>query len=145
MASIEALIADWNEQDDTVIGSRQMKGTVLAALVLSQVAVGDVDAAAKTLVLAAEQGRASDDMPVVSQIAVASACLAEGSGDADLAARRMGAADSIRGTADAMNRDSRRLIAQLREQLGDEAYERAYAEGLALERDEALALTLGPA
>jgi hypothetical protein len=81
-------------------------------------------------------------MPVVSQVAVTSACLAFALGDHVLAARRLGAADSIRGVVDALNRDAQQLATMLRERLGSEAYEHAYADGLALERDEAIGLTL---
>ena len=142
VAALERLVAEWEMFDDQMIGSRQMKASILAALALSQSAAGDLEAAEGTLRESAVHARASDDMPVVSQVAVASACLAGASGDFVLAARRLGAADSIRGVADAMNRDARELTVQLREQLDDEAYDEAYADGLALERDEAIALTL---
>lgn len=141
--SIESLIDEWDNPEDQIIGSRQMKATVLAALVMAKAAAGDLEGAAQSLADAAVHGRASDDMPVVSHVAVASAVLAGAAGDFELAARRMGAADSIRGVVDAMHRDARELIAMLREQMGDKAYERAYTDGLALERDEAMALTLG--
>ncbi|WP_344770306.1 BTAD domain-containing putative transcriptional regulator [Aeromicrobium panaciterrae] len=145
VAAIESLIGEWDDPDDQIIGSRQMKATVIAALVLAKTAAGDLGGAASSLAEAAVHGRASDDMPVVSHVAVASAVLAGATGDLELAARRMGAADSIRGVVDAMHRDARELIVMLREQMGDVAYERAYAEGLALEQDEAIGLTLGPA
>jgi predicted ATPase/DNA-binding SARP family transcriptional activator len=142
--SVEALqeLLKWEMFDDTMIGSRQMKASVLAALALSQVAAGDLTEAQATLREAAVNARASDDMPVVSQVAVASACLAGSTGDLVLAARRLGAADSIRGVVDALNRDAQQLATLLRERMGSEAYEHAYADGLALERDEAINLTL---
>jgi hypothetical protein len=140
--ALKTLIAEWAMFDDTMIGSRQMKAAVLASLVQSLVEAGDVEEAESTLRESAVHGRASDDMPIVAQVAVASACLAGAEGDLVLAARRLGAADSIRGVVDAMNREARELGASLREQMGPEAYEEAYADGLALERDEAIALTL---
>lgn len=140
--ALEALVGEWVMFEDQMIGSRQMKASVLAALALSQVATGDLDGAEATLGESAVHARASEDMPIVSQVAVAAACLAGASGDLELAARRLGAADSIRGVADASNRDAQQLITSLREQIGAKAYERAYAEGLALERDEAIGLTL---
>jgi predicted ATPase/DNA-binding SARP family transcriptional activator len=139
---LQVLVGEWDQFDDQMIGSRQMKAMVLAVLAIAQVATGDLAGAEASLAEAAVHGRASDDMPVVSQVAVASACLAAAQGELIIAARRLGAADSIRGVADAMNRDAQELIASLREQLGSEDYERAYADGLALERDEAIALTL---
>jgi predicted ATPase/DNA-binding SARP family transcriptional activator len=140
--ALKTLIAEWAMFDDTMIGSRQMKAAVLSSLVQSLVAAGDLEEAESTLREAAVHGRASDDMPIVSQVAVASACLASASGDPVLAARRLGAADSIRGVVDAMNRDATELSAKLRDQLGSEAYEQAYVDGLALGRDEAIRLTL---
>lgn len=142
VAALEGLIGEWEMYDDAMIGSRQMKASILAALVLSQIAGGDLEGARATLVQSAVHGRASDDMPIVSHVAVASACLADAMGDPVLAARRLGAADSIRGVADALNRDAQELMSRLREQLGTEAYEHAYADGLALERDEAIKLAL---
>jgi predicted ATPase/DNA-binding SARP family transcriptional activator len=140
--ALEALVREWEEFEDSMIGSRQMKASVLGALVMSKVAAGDLAGAEQTLRLAAEQGRASDDMPIVSHVAVASACLAGAAGDFNLAARRLGAADSIRGVVDKMNREAQTLAEMLRGQLGSEAYEQAYVDGLALERDEAIRLTL---
>ncbi|MCW2751493.1 MAG: AfsR family transcriptional regulator [Aeromicrobium sp.] len=142
--SVEALqnLLEWEMFDDTMIGSKQMKASVLAALSLSQVAAGDLEGAKVTLAESAINARASEDMPVVSQVAVTSACLAFALGDHVLAARRLGAADSIRGVVDALNRDAQKLATRLREQLGSDAFEHAYADGLALERDEAIGLTL---
>lgn len=140
--TIESLIDEWDNAEDQIIGSRQMKATVLASLVMSKAAANDLDGATETLALAAEHGRASNDMPVISHVAVAAAVLADALGDPVLAARRLGASEKLRGAADPTHRDARELISRLREQLGDAAYERAYADGLALERDEAMALTL---
>ena len=42
--ALEALVGEWAMYDDTMIGSRQMKAAILAALVLSQIAAGDLEA-----------------------------------------------------------------------------------------------------
>lgn len=120
--------------------SGHMHATMNAGVAVSQADLGDLDAAAATLVLAAEAGLSTKDMPVVAQVAVASAYVTGRSGDAELAARRLGAADRIRGQADLMNGDARTLATELRHDLGDAAYERLFAEGLDLDQDAAIAL-----
>jgi hypothetical protein len=81
-------------------------------------------------------------MPVVSQVASASAVLAHLDGDDERAARVLGASESIRGRADRMNSDVRRLIDDLRTSLGSERFEALHAEGRSLVRDEAIALAI---
>jgi hypothetical protein len=79
-------------------------------------------------------------MPIVSGVAVAAAWLARAQGDPELAARRLGAADNIRGRTDLSNRDDRELSARLRAELGDDVFESERARGEGLDRAEALAL-----
>ena len=82
-------------------------------------------------------------MPIVASIAVAAACVSASTGDIELAARRLGAADRIRGQVDLMNRDAKTLAKKLREVLGAEAFEARFAEGHDLDQAGAIALLIG--
>lgn len=79
-------------------------------------------------------------MPIVSHVASSAAILAHLEGDSERAARVLGASEAIRGRADRMNLDVRKLVDSLRVSLGAECFEELHAEGRSLVRDEAIAL-----
>ena len=119
-----------------------MEAAVRAALAVARGAVGDLDAARSQLVDAAKVAMRTRDMPIVSQVATASAILTQLDGDAERAARVLGACGAIRGRVDRMNPDVQRLIDDLRTSLGAERFDELHAEGRSLARDEAIALAL---
>ncbi|PJJ58429.1 putative ATPase [Mumia flava] len=120
-------------------GAPQVRAIALlsTALVLLR---RDPAAARTQLAEAAAAARDVRDMPVVAMVGVGHAWLAERLGDDVLAARRLGAADAVRGGPDAANRDASDLEQRLRARMGDAAYDTAYGTGRALRRTAALAL-----
>jgi hypothetical protein len=77
-------------------------------------------------------------MPIVAAVGTVSALRAEMAGDAGDAAERLGAAARLRGTSDESHPDIAELTAQLRDELGDEGFERAFTAGRSLTRDAAI-------
>jgi tetratricopeptide (TPR) repeat protein len=124
------------------VGSRQMLASLHATLVLAYIDRGQLDDAERHLQIAGVAALASDDMPIVSSVAVASACVAYAQGHLVAAARRLGASDGIRGRADLSNREGRLLGLALRAELGDARFEGEHAAAARLDRDEALALAI---
>jgi predicted ATPase/DNA-binding SARP family transcriptional activator len=137
---LQGLLDHAEHGDDEFVGSRQMLAAMHAALVLALVDDDRLDEAAEHLDVAASAALASDDMPIVSSVAVASACLAHATGDPVLAARRLGASDGIRGRADLSNRDGRLLREALRAELGDAGFEAEHVAAAALDRAAAFAI-----
>lgn len=123
-------------------GGGQMEAVIRAGLAVARAFAGDLEAARTELVGAATLAVRTRDMPVVSQVACASAILAHLEGDHERAAKALGASESIRGRADRMNNDVRRLVEELRMSLGAERFEQLHAEGRSLVRDEAIALAM---
>jgi hypothetical protein len=83
-------------------------------------------------------------MPLLASIAGALAHLAHKLGHPGRAAEMLGACAAVRGGEDPTDLAVTLLGSRLREDLGPDAYDRAYAAGTALSRAEALAL-LDPA
>ncbi|MFD4402566.1 BTAD domain-containing putative transcriptional regulator [Nocardia sp. NPDC058499] len=116
---------------------RAMLGCALGHLAL------DRDAPATALRhLAASLSAASEtlDMPLVATVAVAVARLRERGTTAQDAAEVLGAAESLRGTADRFHPDVVPLTDRLQTTLGERTYLAAYDRGRALDRPAALAL-----
>lgn len=120
----------------------QMEASVPGSLAVLRASGGDLLAARVELVTAGRIGVATRDMPIIAQLAAASAFVDGAAGDNERAARVLGAADAIRGRADLMDRDAQELAASLRERLGSDLFEALHAEGLALDRDAAIELAL---
>jgi predicted ATPase/DNA-binding SARP family transcriptional activator len=120
-------------------GGDQFQATVRAALALSVAGCGDLDGARRELAGALEAARNGQDMPVVAYATVALAAFAHGLGDAERAARLLGAATAIRGREDRSNRDATGLAETLRRDLG-ERYAGLYDAGAGLDRTTALAV-----
>ncbi|RKT55085.1 BTAD domain-containing putative transcriptional regulator [Saccharothrix australiensis] len=111
----------------------------LTRCALVHLAVDRGDPAGEHLRRAVAEALSSKDMPVVARVAVAAAAARAREGDAVGAARLLGAAERLRGVPDARQPDVVRLVGRLRADLGAAAFDLAYASGVALGRDEALA------
>ncbi|QNE19660.1 AfsR/SARP family transcriptional regulator [Kribbella qitaiheensis] len=78
----------------------------------------------------------TDDMPLVAVTVEAFADVGLLAGDPELAARTLGQAAVLRGMRTIPDSDVRRSHERLREALGEDGFEAAYAVGAALSRDE---------
>ncbi|WP_165956687.1 AfsR/SARP family transcriptional regulator [Kribbella antibiotica] len=99
---------------------------------------GDLTSARTANRQAVEIAMTSADMPVTATIVETAAEIALADGDAELGARTLGLAAALRGMRSMPDADVRAVTEQLREQLGADAFETAYAAGAALTRDDAL-------
>lgn len=120
-------------------GGGQLTASIRGALASSQIELGHLDLAREQLRLAFSLGLVTHDQPVLARIGVAVAQWAERAGDDAGAARLLGAIERVRGTIDRLNRDAVDLTDRLRSRMGD-AFEPAYAAGLALEPAAAITL-----
>ena len=118
--------------------------SVAASGLMIAVADGDLPRARELAATAYREGIASKDMPLLASVVGPVACLAHALGQPERAAGLLGAVAAVRGAADRSDLIIAQLGVRLREELGPDAYERAYAAGTALSRAEALAL-LDPA
>jgi tetratricopeptide (TPR) repeat protein len=132
--------AGWERQAAAPIGVPQFKAILRTGQTLVAVARDDLVRARALAREAMGYAREGRDMPVVALTAVATVAIAAAEGDAQRAARTLGASDSIRGGPDRSSPDITRLVAELRAALGDAAYAAAYADGNALSRADALSL-----
>jgi predicted ATPase/DNA-binding SARP family transcriptional activator len=105
---------------------------------------GDLQAARERAVSAYQAAMLTDDMPIVALVGGTLARFAHTLGQSERAARMLGACTPVRGGEDATEPLLTGLRPELCEVLGEEEYTRAYEEGKALDRAEALAL-LDPA
>ena len=105
---------------------------------------GDRDEAERNAKIAYEAAVGTQDLPVMASAGIFAAALDEAAGDAAGAARRLGAADRLRGAPDPLAPDIVGLAERVRQALGDEACEEQFALGRAMGRDEAIA-ALDPA
>jgi predicted ATPase/DNA-binding SARP family transcriptional activator len=104
------------------------------------VARGELDRAAVHLDEALRLAVDAPDMPIAAAAAVGVARLRLRRGDPPGAVEVLGAAHALRGAPDEFNPDVVGLTEELRRELGDDAYQAAYAAGRELDRAEALAL-----
>ncbi|MFT4300109.1 MAG: BTAD domain-containing putative transcriptional regulator [Aeromicrobium sp.] len=123
-----------------VPGNSHSRALLHALLTRAYLAAGRLEEAVAALRRGFLHADRTDDMPIVATLAVSSAHLALAEGDAPLAARRLGAADQIRGREDLSDPRSREFADRLREALGPAAFDEALAAGRALDRPAALAL-----
>ncbi len=100
---------------------------------------GDLESARALNREAVAIGMTSADMPVTATIVETTAEVELAFGDAELGARTLGLAAALRGMRTVPDGDVRAVIEQLREVLGDDAFETAYGAGAAMTRDDALA------
>ncbi|MBC6461173.1 BTAD domain-containing putative transcriptional regulator [Actinomadura sp. HBU206391] len=103
-------------------------------------ATGDLEAARRHLTQAFGLAVEPPDMPIAALVGVGAARLTLCHGAAGTAAEVLGAAHALRGAPDTFAPDVAGLLRELRERLGEHAHEAAYARGLGMGRDDALAL-----
>ncbi|GAA3092875.1 BTAD domain-containing putative transcriptional regulator [Streptosporangium carneum] len=123
--------------------SSQFLALVLSSQARLAMDLGDLETAGAQVAEAVGQAIEAKDMPVLARAGVAAAALWACRGDHALAARTLGAAELLRGTSDRSNPEVAHLAERLRRELGDDAYEAAYAAGRDLDRAGALALVQG--
>jgi hypothetical protein len=114
------------------------------AMVMSQraraaVALGELAAAREHSNRSLELGVSTEDMPLVSGIVVVAADVDLLAGDPEHAALVLGIAAALRGMRSQPGSDVRRTAERLRESLGTDRYDAAYARGATMSRDEAMA------
>ncbi|MBB5953580.1 putative ATPase [Saccharothrix tamanrassetensis] len=114
--------------------------TALVLCAQAYLAIDRGDPATDLVRQAGDQALSSKDMPVMAKVAVAAAALRAGAHDATGAAKLLGAAERLRGAPDALNPEVVRLAERLRADIGDAAYDLAYASGVALDREDAITL-----
>ncbi|WP_459800941.1 BTAD domain-containing putative transcriptional regulator [Herbidospora sp. RD11066] len=124
--------------DHSGIVSPQFRALVLTCFGHLTIAEGDAATAAAVVAEAAELADSVRDRPVLARVGVLAAEVEGVLGNAEGAARLLGASEQLRGAPDAYNPDVFRISAQLRETLGDEAYFHAYGSGAALDRAAAI-------
>jgi predicted ATPase/DNA-binding SARP family transcriptional activator len=106
-------------------------------------AVDAVDAARAKVIEAYRLGTVAHDMPVLSRIAVVVACYADAVGDPATAARALGTAVALRGGEDLSDPDRADVTVSVQRQLGQQAFDTAFAAGRAHSRAEGLAFMAG--
>jgi predicted ATPase/DNA-binding SARP family transcriptional activator len=105
---------------------------------------GDAQRAQGDLDIALRAAIATSDLPLVASVGVVVAALTELTGDPTGAARMLGAAARLRGSADRGDLGVRRLSVRLRTVLGTDAFDAAYAIGADADRDTALRMLTPP-
>ena len=109
----------------------------VSALMLA-LADGDLSVARERAAAAYQAAIESEDMPLAATVGGAVAYLAHALGHAERAAAMLGACVAVRGGEDLTDLMVTLLGSRLREALGRDAYDRAYAAGKALGRAEAI-------
>ena len=141
-ASWEYIRASQELTRDHWQGPPQLLAAREITVALLHLAAGNDEAAADrarpALHEAFRLGRMAHDMPVLSRIAVVTACYAAALGDARAAARTLGAAVALRGGTDLGDPDRADVTDSVQAQLSEAEYEEAFASGQALTRYEAL-------
>ncbi|WP_203719355.1 BTAD domain-containing putative transcriptional regulator [Asanoa siamensis] len=117
----------------------QFRGMLRAFEAHLAIGEGRYEAAAELVTEGIAYAMGGKDMPVIALVGLATVALRAVLGESESAAETLGASDSLRGSPDLSNHDAVTLAATLRERLGDEAYDAAYARGRALSRVDALA------
>jgi hypothetical protein len=115
-----------------------------ASAIMLAVADGDLPVARERAAVAYQAAIGSEDMPLAASVGGTLAYLAHKLGQDKRAAEMLGACAAVRGGEDLTDLVLTRLGPRLREILGPDDYERAYAAGTAMGRAEAIAL-LDPA
>jgi predicted ATPase/DNA-binding SARP family transcriptional activator len=125
-------------------GRRHGDAMVNGVMATIDLALGNGDAAAEHLQAAYGAAVAVADMPILAAVGVALAQALAAAAAPAAAAEVLGAAARLRGAEDLTSLDVGRLIAALRDALGDRAFATAYERGRALDR-EAASARLDPA
>jgi predicted ATPase/DNA-binding SARP family transcriptional activator len=126
------------------LAHHHLTAVVAASRLVIALADGDLPLARERAATTYQEGAAAKDMPLLASIAGALAHLAYALGQPGRAAEMLGACAAVRGGEDPTDLAVTLLGPLLREAVGPDAYDRAYAAGTALSRAEALTL-LDPA
>jgi hypothetical protein len=112
----------------------------MIAAIASRMAIADHDmkAAREQAARAYRAAVGTQDMPVIAQVCGAVAELAATLGEPERAAELLGAGAAVRGADDPTDPVTAQLAPRLRAALGDDAYDRAYENGKALDRHVAI-------
>ncbi|MFG2002581.1 tetratricopeptide repeat protein [Spirillospora sp. NPDC048911] len=121
------------------VSTEGLAPSILAALAGVEIRRGGLDGARDHLRDAIERTVRSADMPSLATAAHVLAELALAEDEPERAATLLGTAVRIRGAVDRGDPDLARIVAAVRERLGDDAYEKAFREGTELAREDALA------
>ncbi|GAA0464716.1 SARP family transcriptional regulator [Paractinoplanes deccanensis] len=136
----ESLIEQAASEADERIAFGGDHGRALAGGVRASIHIerGDPAGAARALAEAYEAALETQDMPVMSMVAVTGARLAELYGRERDAAVLLGAAARLRGAHDRTDPQIRELSARARKAIGGEAFAEAYSKGFELDGKAAL-------
>jgi tetratricopeptide (TPR) repeat protein len=131
----------WRLQQQSPLVAPQYKAIVLSARAEVDIARGEPELARARLAEAMSLALPVRDMPVVGRLAVAVAgLLMRTNGELEHAAAVLGAAERLAGARDMSNTDWTNRSTALRAELGDTAFETAFARGMSMPRAEALQL-----
>jgi len=133
-------VESWRLQDVAPLVAPQYRAIVLTGRAQVDVARGELDIARARLAEAIGLAIPVRDMPVVGQVAVAWAGLVRAQGDPLTATAILGAAERLAGVRDLSNADWTGLLDELRAELGDAAFDAAFARGIGMPRAKALEL-----
>jgi hypothetical protein len=106
-------------------------------LVVLDLELGQVDAAAKSAAIGYSASLATKDLPILAGLGTAVARLASALGRDDDAAERLGAAARVRGIEDSTDPIVARLSRELTGALGAKGFAEAYERGWSLTKQEA--------
>ena len=120
--------------------SLQLRAMLDTAAGLTAVAAGDLAAGRGKLTAAVTAAVGSKDRPVMAAVLIGVADLASQDGDADRAARLLGASIMVRGIQDRSAPDFPRVARAARAALGDKAYDDAFEAGQSSTLESVLAL-----
>ncbi|WP_246655754.1 ATP-binding protein [Dactylosporangium vinaceum] len=130
----------WRLLQEAPLVAPQYRAIVVTARAEIDLARNDLAQARTRLQEAMALALSARDMPVVGKVAVAVSGLAAATGNLTQAAEILAAAQLLAGTRDASNTDWTTRREALRTALGPSPFKAATARGLALSREEALAL-----
>jgi hypothetical protein len=125
-------------------GRHHLLAVAAASGMMIAITDGDLPLARERAASMYREGMASEDMPLLASVGGTLAHLARALGQPGRAAEILGACAAVRGGEDLTDPTVTLLGSRLREALGSDGYDRAYAAGMALDRPKALAL-LDPA
>jgi hypothetical protein len=106
-------------------------------LVVLDLELGQVDAAAKSAAIGYHAALATKDLPILAALGVTVARLASDLGHHEEAAERLGAAARVRGIEDPTDPTVARLTHELTESLGATGFAAAYDKGWSLDKEQA--------
>jgi hypothetical protein len=139
-----AMTAEILDRLETLPSAHPLQGhgvaVTLAIMARHDLLDGEYERAAERLAEAHRAALGTKDMPIIAAVGTVGAIAAHAVGDPVDAAVRLGAAARLRGSGDPTHPDIAALTSVLTAQLGEPAFDAAFARGLAASRDEAIEL-----